>query len=113
LERRTARTLTTWPALERELEVIRRQGYAVDDGEYHDGVRCLAAPVLDARGQVRAAIGITAAAARFTKRRIPAVAREVRQAADALSAALGRSPGSDGVPGRPGASGGPENPRGR
>jgi len=90
LERRTEHTITTVAALELELETIRRQGYAVDDEEYHEGVRCLAAAVYDARGEAVAALGITATATRFVKRRIPAVARDVRRATDSLSAALGR-----------------------
>ncbi len=90
LERRTERTLTTLAELETEFEVIRRQGYAIDDEEYHNGVRCLAAVVRDARGDAVAALGITAATLRFAKRKIPTVAREVIQAADTLSQALGR-----------------------
>jgi IclR family acetate operon transcriptional repressor len=90
LERRTDRTITTLAALEAELEAIRRQGYAVDDEEYHPGVRCLAAAVYDARGEVVAALGITAATVRFAKRKIPAMAREVTRAAEALSRALGQ-----------------------
>jgi len=101
-ERRTDRTLTTPAALERELEPIRRQGYALDDGEYHDGVRCLAATVFNARGEATAAIGITAAATRFTKRRIASVARDVKHAAEALSAAMGRTSTGGAEPARAG-----------
>jgi DNA-binding IclR family transcriptional regulator len=90
LERRTERTITTAAVLEAELEKIRRQGYALDDEEYHVGVRCLAAAVFDARGGAVAALGITAATVRFVKRKIPAVAREVTRAAESLSRALGR-----------------------
>ncbi|UCG17434.1 MAG: IclR family transcriptional regulator [Phycisphaerales bacterium] len=90
LQRRTDRTITTVAALETELEATRRQGYAVDDEEYHVGVRCLAAPVFDARGDVVAALGITAATLRFAKRKIPVVAREVTRAAESLSDALGQ-----------------------
>jgi IclR family acetate operon transcriptional repressor len=90
LERRTVRTLTSMAKLEAEFEAIRRQGYAIDDEEYHDGVRCLAAAVFDARGAAVGALGITAATTRFTKRRIPGVAREVTRAAEVLSGALGQ-----------------------
>ncbi len=90
LERRTGRTITTMVALEAELETIRRQGYALDDEEYHDGVRCLASAVFDARGDAVAALGITAATVRFAKRKVPAVAREVTRAAKLLSDALGQ-----------------------
>lgn len=44
LERRTDRTLTTVHHLHRELEVIRSQGYAVDNQENEPGINCLAVP---------------------------------------------------------------------
>lgn len=89
LSQRTARSIATLAGLEAELEKVRRQGYAIDDEEYHDGVRCLAAAVSDGHGKVVAALGITAATTRFTKRMIPTVASEVLQAAEALSQQLG------------------------
>jgi len=88
---RTPNTITSVPGLEKEIEAIRPRGYAVDNEEYHDGVRCLAAPVRDAHGAPVAAIGITGVTIRFTKRRIPEVARAVMQAAESLSSALGNS----------------------
>lgn len=36
----TARTITAWDALAAELERTRERGYAVDDGEAADGLRC-------------------------------------------------------------------------
>ncbi len=45
LERRTAKTMVTAIELCRELRDIRRQGYAVDDGENEQGVNCLAVPI--------------------------------------------------------------------
>jgi len=88
---RTQNTITSVTGLAWEVEAIRQRGYAVDNEEYHDGVRCLAAPVRDAHGAPVAAIGITGATVRFTKRRIPEVARAVMQAAKSLSSALGNS----------------------
>lgn len=54
----TPRTLTTRAALEKELEQIRRQGYAIENGEYKTGLRSVAAPIRDGDGAVRYAIGI-------------------------------------------------------
>jgi IclR family acetate operon transcriptional repressor len=45
LERRTDRTKVTANALGAELDVIREQGYAVDDQENEVGVNCLAVPI--------------------------------------------------------------------
>jgi DNA-binding IclR family transcriptional regulator len=41
----TARTITTWESLRAELEATRERGYAVDDGETADGLRCFAVTV--------------------------------------------------------------------
>jgi DNA-binding IclR family transcriptional regulator len=51
-------TITRLPALMAELDRIRKQGYAVDNEEYYEGVRCVAAPVRSG-GQVVASISIT------------------------------------------------------
>jgi DNA-binding IclR family transcriptional regulator len=90
LERRTSRTLTTVTALEAELKKIRRQAYAVDNEEYYEGVRCLAVAVHDAHGDAVGALGVTAAASRFTNKRIPEIADAVTSAARTLSQALGQ-----------------------
>ena len=47
--RRTPRTLVDRGDLERELQTIRRQGYATDLEEYELGVCCLSAPLEDGR----------------------------------------------------------------
>jgi len=66
LERHTATTLTTPAALESELAQIARQGYAVDAGEYVEGLVCAAVPVQPAgqRG-VRTALALQAPSARM------------------------------------------------
>jgi len=51
LERFTPRTITRRGDLERELEKIRGLGYAIDDEEYYEGIRCVSVPVLG-RGDV-------------------------------------------------------------
>ena len=51
-------TITSLSQLFEELENVRKQGYAIDNEEYYEGVRCIAAPVR-AGGQIHAAISIT------------------------------------------------------
>lgn len=41
----TDKTITTQPALLTELDKIRAEGYAIDDGEQELGVRCFAVPI--------------------------------------------------------------------
>src|SRR5690606_10655846 len=45
LERFTSRTITSLTELSAELELVRRRGYATDNGEYTIGVYCVAVPV--------------------------------------------------------------------
>ena len=47
LNARTQHTITTIEALETEIQKVIEQGYSVDNEEFYDGVRCLAAPVFD------------------------------------------------------------------
>lgn len=92
--RRTPHTLTSVAELRREIELTRKRGYAIDDEEFHAGVRCLAAPVFASSGACVAAIGITAAAVRFSRSRLNEVAAIVTAAAAQLSERLGfRTPG--------------------
>jgi IclR family KDG regulon transcriptional repressor len=62
-------TITRMDQLLKELEKIRRQGYAIDDEEYYEGVRCVAAPVR-AGGKIVAAISITGSIFTMTMERI-------------------------------------------
>jgi IclR family acetate operon transcriptional repressor len=85
----TARTITAVAALRRHLETVAAQGWALDDEEYAAGLRCLAAPVRDAGGEVVAAIGISGPTTRVTSERVAALAARVRRAGEQVSAELG------------------------
>ncbi len=50
-EKFTHRTIATAEALRAEIEKTRRRGYAVDDEELEEGLRCIAVPLLDAQKQ--------------------------------------------------------------
>ena len=86
---RTPHTLRTKEALLEELEAIRKQGFSIDEQEYHNGIRCVAAPVFDAKGVTAYAIGITASMSRFTRAKIKPYAKTVIGLADDLTHALG------------------------
>jgi DNA-binding IclR family transcriptional regulator len=69
LRRFTATTITDRRRLAQELADIRTQGYALDNEEAFPGIRCVAAPLRDAEGRVRAAISVTAPSQRMSARR--------------------------------------------
>lgn len=77
----TKNTIQSIRSLARECETIRAQGFATDESEYLDGVRCIAAPIRDRDGAVIASIGISAPAARFPKEREKEYAERVLAAA--------------------------------
>jgi IclR family KDG regulon transcriptional repressor len=60
LPRHTDHTLTDPGELRAELDHIRRQGYAIDNGEHEDNVLCIAMPLQSRAGQVVGAVSIAA-----------------------------------------------------
>lgn len=85
LDTYTPRTITSRDQLKLHLEQIRERGYAIDDEEHELGVRCLAAPIYDARGIATASIGISGPTVRVTLDKVPALAEMVMESAAILS----------------------------
>ena len=65
----TANTCKNLKYLKRELIKIRKLGYAIDDEEYYEGVRCVAAPII-VRNKTVGSISITGAIFTITLERI-------------------------------------------
>jgi IclR family KDG regulon transcriptional repressor len=89
LTRYTDRTITTRSGLKAELQRIRERGYAVDNEEIEEGLRCVGAPIRNYTGRVVAAMSIAGPVFRVTTERLPALARAVVTTARALSRDLG------------------------
>ncbi|MEN8127814.1 MAG: IclR family transcriptional regulator [Planctomycetota bacterium] len=89
LERYTDNTIITLFKMRTEILQIKKDGYAVDNREFHRDVCCLAAPVRDNLGQVFAAIGVTGPAIHFTRQKQTDVCVLVKKTAKELSAELG------------------------
>jgi IclR family acetate operon transcriptional repressor len=89
MERRTQRTITEPAALLEELERTRERGWAIDDIENEEGVRCIAAPVRDHLGAVVAAMSVAAPAYRFTHEDLFELAPTVLKATAELSRRIG------------------------
>jgi DNA-binding IclR family transcriptional regulator len=90
--RGTPRTIVTVSDMERELDRVRRQGYAIDDVEFEEGVRCVGAPILDHRGIPIAAISVSAPVSRMRQARAHKVGRILRDAVAEVSRTLGWRP---------------------
>jgi len=76
-------------SLAEECGRTRKRGYALDDQEYHKGVRCIAAPIRDCTGAIVASIGISAPVERLPKHRYQEVALWVIGSAQEIGAKLG------------------------
>jgi IclR family acetate operon transcriptional repressor len=101
MERLTAGTITSLEALRRALELTRRRGWAIDDGERTAGVTCIAAPIRDFSGRVVAALSISGPDFRIAERGVETLAAMVVTAAEGASARLGAEPAGS-APGRRG-----------
>jgi DNA-binding IclR family transcriptional regulator len=98
-QRFTPTTITTRPAFVRELDQIRARGWAVDDGEMEDFVSCVAVPIRDHNGQVRAGLSLTALTAIERLDQLKEHVDRLRHAADQISAGLGSTGPKGGVSG--------------
>lgn len=85
----TASTITTFSAMQKEIERIRTRGYAIDDEEHEIGVRCIAAPILDFSGNPIAAISLSAPAVRLHDAEIAKYAPMLLDAASNISRYFG------------------------
>ncbi len=75
LPRFTSRTLATPEALAKDLAVARARGYAVDDEEYADGIRCVACPIPDDANVMIAALGVSCPSVRVDPSRLAELGR--------------------------------------
>jgi DNA-binding IclR family transcriptional regulator len=90
LRRLTRHGVATMPALLRQLETFRQQGWAVDDEETAEGMQCFGAAVFDARGgRARAAVAVSVIKAGLTPKRRAELVDAIRRLAAGVSAALG------------------------
>lgn len=91
LPRYTETTITDLGQLLQELEMIRNQGYAIDNGEQEEGVRCIAVPVYGSKGKVVAALSISGPSSRVDSRYIPTLLPHIKRISAAISSAVAAS----------------------
>ncbi|MGW0232004.1 IclR family transcriptional regulator [Actinopolymorpha singaporensis] len=88
----THRTLIGLDDLHRELAKIRERGYAVDDEESVEGLRCVAVPIRDASGTARYAISVSAPSYRLPHHRVHETGLALQAQAQLLEALLDYQP---------------------
>ncbi|USG65626.1 IclR family transcriptional regulator [Brevibacillus ruminantium] len=67
---KTPRTITSKEVLDAEIKLIQTQGFALDNIENEDGIRCIAAPIFDYQGKVIASFSIAGPSSRITIERV-------------------------------------------
>jgi IclR family acetate operon transcriptional repressor len=87
----TARTITDRGALAAEVERVRSTGFAEAVGEREDALNAVAAPILDALGQLAGILGVQGPSSRFDAARMRTALRPLLEHAAAVSSALGYS----------------------
>jgi DNA-binding IclR family transcriptional regulator len=88
-QRYTPKTIMTRAALEAELRRIRAAGYAIDDEEHIEGIRCIAAPVFGPAGQVVASLCALGPRSRMSHQRLRQLKAPLIEQARAMSERLG------------------------
>lgn len=92
LPRRTVNTITDPVTFRSHLKSVRSQGYAIDDEENEQGIRCVGAPIFDGKGRPVAAVSLSGSVFQVTRKAVHDVMKgEVMAAAAEISRRLGFS----------------------
>jgi IclR family transcriptional regulator, acetate operon repressor len=89
MKRLTPKSVTRAGDLRDVLAKARRDGFALDDEEYLQGLRCVAAVVYNDQAEALAAISVSGLASRVPSDRLPQLGRLVNEIARELTIALG------------------------
>lgn len=87
-EKMTNNTIVTEDRLLQEIEMVRENGFAVDDGEHTEEIHCLAVPIYDYTGKVMAAMSVSAYSL-FSRFSIPFISERMKEYGKRLSERLG------------------------
>jgi IclR family acetate operon transcriptional repressor len=88
LEKQTKTTISSLGVLAKECREIRERGYATDEAEFRNEMRCVAAPIRLLDGTIVGSIGISAPSTRFAKEQYPSHARQVLKVAKNIGTLL-------------------------
>ncbi len=85
----TAHTIINFNDYKQEINQVRKLGYAIDDEEHDEYIRCVAAPVFDYRDQVIAAVSVAGNASIISRERDAEVGLFVKEIARKISKRMG------------------------
>lgn len=85
----TNNTITNKGEFIKKLEEMKKNGYAIDNEEYVEGLKCVAAPIFDHDGKVRFSLSTTGPAFRMNEERIKELIVIIKEAANEISQRIG------------------------
>lgn len=88
----TTKTLTTPTELFEDLEMTRDRGWAFDDEERYDGMRCIASCIFNSYGEAVAGISVSGPTVRFPDHMLQVIGPQVREAARQVTSLIGGKP---------------------
>lgn len=88
LKKSTPHTITNLKALERALAEIRKKGFAIDNQEYHVGIRSIAAPIRDGAGRVIAGISVAGPTVRLSVDNLRSMSDLLKRTAESIALPL-------------------------
>ncbi len=94
LPKMASNTITDPDELRLELNRIRSQGYAIDDHEFSDNMRCIAVPIFEGSGRVSGGISASGPDSRFTFEKLEELKKHMLTTSIDLSRQLGGIPWS-------------------
>lgn len=89
IEQKTEFTITDLPSLKKELQVIRKRGYALDNEENELGIRCIAVPVFDFHDTPEYALSVSTLVSRMPDERLNELSGQLLAASRDISHVLG------------------------
>ncbi len=91
LKKPTPHTLSTFKAVEKALLEIRKMGFAIDNEEYHLGIRSIAAPIRDGARRVMAGISVAGPTVRLDLQKLTRMGDLLKRTAESISRSLNGS----------------------
>jgi DNA-binding IclR family transcriptional regulator len=85
----TKNTNTDFILFKKELQAIKKNGYAIDDEENEMGVRCVGAPIFNINGKVAGAISVSGPMHRVTEDKIDFISNELIKCSNLISKEMG------------------------
>jgi len=85
----TSNTITDKEEFLKHLYEIRLKGYSMDNIEHEEGIRCVAGPIFDHRGEVVAAVSIASPVMRVTEEKVQEYIKLIKEYTKRMSSVLG------------------------